>query len=125
MVEEKTDSGIIRISDEAVATIASAAARGVPGVIDLDGGAATGFAEMLGIKNEIKGIKVDMHSESVSLEINLVVEFGRDISIVATKVQEEVKDSIEKMASLYVEKVNVNINSVRRSPPAKLPDATV
>lgn len=125
MVEEKTDSGTIRISDEAVATIAAVAARGVSGVVDLDGGSASGFAEMLGIKNEIKGIKVDMHSESVSVEINLVVEFGRDISIIATKVQEEVKDSIEKMASLYVEKVNVNINSVRRSPPIRLPDDIV
>lgn len=125
MVEEKTDSGIIRISDEAVATIAAVAARAVPGVISLDSGNSVGFAEIFGVKNDIKGIKVDLHSESVSIEINLAVEFGRDISIVATKVQEEVKDAIEKMASLYVEKVNVNINSVRRSPPVKLPDANI
>jgi len=112
-MEEKTESGIIKISDEAIASIASIAAKKVDGVMDLDGGAVVSIAEMLGVKNASKGIKVDMGTDSVSLDLNIVVSFGTDISDVASKVQESVRDSVESMTGLTVLKANINVNSIR------------
>jgi uncharacterized alkaline shock family protein YloU len=113
MPDEKNDIGNIKISDEAIASIASIAAKQVDGVIDMDGGPVGTLAETLGVKNELKGIKIDMGKESVSVEINLIVAFGSDVSEIATAVQEKIKEAIENMTGLSVEKINVNINRVK------------
>ncbi len=113
MANEKNETGNIQISDNAIANIAAIAAKSVDGVVDLDGGAVSGIADMLGVKNESKGIKVDLKDENVSLDINLIVAFGKDIGTVASQVQEKVKESIENMTGLNVEKINVNINSIK------------
>jgi len=113
MANEKNETGNIQISDNAIANIAAIAAKSIEGVVDLDGGAVSGIADMLGVKSESKGIKVDLKDENVSLDINLIVAFGKDIGNVASLVQEKVKEAIENMTGLNVEKINVNINSIK------------
>jgi uncharacterized alkaline shock family protein YloU len=113
MATNKTDSGNIKISDEAISTITSIAAKSVDCVVDLDGGTMGNFSEMIGVKDETKGVKVTMGADSVSIDINLIVAFGCDIADVAASVQETVRDHIEKMTGLNVDKVNVNVNSVK------------
>ena len=103
----------VKISDDAIATIASIAAKSVSGVLDLDGGAVGGIADVLGVKNSTKGIKVEMQQDSVSVDLNIIVAFGKDISDIAAEVQEKVRESIESMTGLIADKVNVNINSVK------------
>ncbi|MBP7791484.1 MAG: Asp23/Gls24 family envelope stress response protein [Candidatus Goldbacteria bacterium] len=115
MVNEKNETGNIQISDNAIANIAAIAAKSINGVVDLDGGAVSGIADMLGVKNETKGIKVELRGENVAVDINLIVAFGNDISNIASLVQEKVKESIENMTGLNVEKVNVNINSIKNN----------
>jgi uncharacterized alkaline shock family protein YloU len=113
MSTDKTESGNIKISDEAISTIAAIAAKSVDCVVDLDGGAVGNFSEMIGVKDETKGVKVTMGTDSVSVDINLIVGFGCDIADVAASVQEAVREHIEKMTGLNVDKVNVNVNSVK------------
>jgi uncharacterized alkaline shock family protein YloU len=115
MVEHKGESGNIKISDEAIASIASIASMEVDGVVGLDGGSAASFAEAIGIKDPAKGIKVDLLNENVSVDINIIVDFGREVSDVAAEVQDKVRESIESMTGLNVNKVNVNINGVRKN----------
>ena len=85
-MEEKNETGNIKISDDAIATIASIAAKSVSGVLDLDGGAVGGIADVLGVKNSTKGIKVEMQQDSVSVDLNIIVAFGKDISDIAAEV---------------------------------------
>jgi uncharacterized alkaline shock family protein YloU len=115
MVEQKGDSGNVKISDDAIASIAYIAACDVDGVAGLDGGNAAALAEALGVKDPTKGIKVAMMQDSVSLDINIIAIFGREVSDVASEVQDKVKESIETMTGLAVNRVNVNINGVRKS----------
>jgi uncharacterized alkaline shock family protein YloU len=117
MVEHKNDSGSVKISDEAIATIAAITAKAVNGVVGLDRGAVQSIADMLGVKNETKGIKVSVDKEVVNIEMNIVVEYGREISEVASAVQERVRESIENMTGLIVDRVNINVNSVKMYTP--------
>jgi uncharacterized alkaline shock family protein YloU len=116
MVEQKSDAGNIKISDDAIAAIACIAAKDVDGVVDLDGGTAAALAEALGVKDSIKGVKVEMTNDTVSLNIDLIVSFGREVSDVASEVQDKVRESIETMTGLSVDKIHVNVNSVRKKP---------
>lgn len=113
MSTERSEAGNIKISDEAIATIASIAAKSVNAVLDLDGGTMSGFSEMIGVKNESKGVKVEMNADTVSVDVNLIVAFGEDIAGTAAEVQEKVKDAIENMTGLTVDRVNVSVNSVK------------
>lgn len=113
MATDKTEAGNIKISDEAISTIASIAAKSVPSVVDLDGGPMGNFSEMIGVKDETKGIKVLMGADNVSIDVNLIVAFGCDIAETAALVQDAVREQIEKMTGLNVDKVNVNVNSVK------------
>lgn len=121
MVEHRSDSGSIKISDEAIATIAAIAAKSVAGVLGLDRGPMQSMSDILGVKSETKGIKVSVEKEVVNLEMNLTVEYGREISEVAGAVQERVRESIENMTSLIVDKVNINVNSVKMYTPGAGP----
>ncbi|MCE5301351.1 MAG: Asp23/Gls24 family envelope stress response protein [Spirochaetia bacterium] len=114
MVEHNNDSGNVKISDEAIATIASIAAKEVDGVFCLDSGTVGGLAEAFGVKDLSKGVRVEFSGENVSVNINLMVCFGRDIADVASEVQDKVRESIESMTGLLVDKVHVNINGVRK-----------
>ncbi|MEI7542015.1 MAG: Asp23/Gls24 family envelope stress response protein [bacterium] len=112
---EHRDAGNIKISDEAIASIAAIASKEIDGVVDLDGGKAAAFAEAIGIVNLKKGIEVELLNENVSLTINIIVDFGKEVSDVAAEVQDKVREAIETMTGLNVTKINVNVNGVRKN----------
>jgi uncharacterized alkaline shock family protein YloU len=112
-MEEKMYSGNIKISDEAVANIAAIAAKNVEGVIDLDPGTVGNLAEALGVRHITRGVKVEINGEMVSVDLNIIIAFGREIIETAAEVQEKVLEAIEQMTGLIVEKINVNVNSIR------------
>lgn len=110
--EEKTGLGSIRIADEVVKVIAGLATIEVKGVAGMSGGLVGGIAEMLGRKNLSKGIKVEVGEREAAVDIYAIMEYGVRIPDVAAKIQEGVKDAIEKMTGLSVVEVNVNVQGV-------------
>lgn len=115
VVEEVTEDGVgnIKIAVDVVATIAGIAASGIEGVASMYSSIAGGIAEMLGAKkNPGKGIKVEMKEKSVVVDIFIVVDYGVKIPELAWEIQETVKNSIETMTGLEVEKVNIHIEGV-------------
>ena len=82
--------GNVKISDEVVAAIASVAAMEIPGVVNMSGGFTGGFSEMLG-KSQSKGVKVELNDNDAIIDVNIIVEYGKNISEIGKKVQENVK----------------------------------
>lgn len=112
MIENVQELGIIKISDEVVATAAGIAAMQVPGVHNLSGTLREGLAELLGKKVATRGISVQMGEDSVVLSLSVEVDFGVRIQDVAWKVQQNVKKRVEEMTGLMVREVNVNVQGV-------------
>lgn len=115
VVEEVTEDGVgnIKIAVDVVATIAGIAASGVEGVASMYSSIAGGLAEMLGAKKSPgKGVKVEMKENNVVVDIFIVVDYGVKIPELAWEIQESVKNSIETMTGLDVEKVNIHIEGV-------------
>ena len=104
------NSGNIKISDEVIITIAAVAVSEVEGV-SCAGGTLNEIAQKFGKKNFAKGIKVTMDDE-VTIDINVVAEYGIKIPEVAWNVQESVKKSVELMSGLPVGRVNVHVVDV-------------
>lgn len=106
------NNGSVNISDEVVSVIASLAASEVKGVVGMVSGVAVGFAELLGMKNLSKGVKITKGEEGITLELSLIVEYGAKIPDVAWEVQDKVKSEVESMTGLDITAVNVSVDSV-------------
>lgn len=108
---EKSDT--VKISPDVVATIAGVATTEINGVAGMCNTFAGGLAEKLGAKKSpTKGIKVEIKEKSVVIDLYIIVEFGIRIPELAWEIQESVKNSVETMTGLLVEKVNVHIDGI-------------
>ena len=104
--------GTIRISDEVVKIIAGLAATEVPGVVGMSGGIVGGIAEKLGRKNLSTGVKVQVGEKEAAVDLSVIVEYGMQIHEVALQIQNNVKNTIERMTGLKVVEVNIGIQGV-------------
>jgi len=109
---ESADEGSIKIADEVVSIITGLAATEIEGVAGMSGGIAGGIADMLGRKNLSKGVKVDVDKESASVDVYVIIEYGKAIPDVAWQIQDNVKQAIEGMTGLSVKAVNVHVQGV-------------
>ena len=109
--EQITDfAGNVKISDEVIITIAAVAVSEVNGVSCI-GGTLSEIAQKFGKKNLVKGIKVT-NGDELTIDVNVVVDYGVRIPEVAWSVQDNVKKSVELMSGLTVGKVNVHVVGV-------------
>ena len=103
---EEEPIGNIKISVDVVSTIAGIATTEIDGF-------AGGIAEMFGAKkNPSKGVKVDMNETTATIDLYIVVDYGVRIPELSWEIQENVKNSVETMTGLDVQKVNIHIEGV-------------
>jgi len=113
MTEIKSEGGgTVRIADEALAVIASAAALEVEGVSVTNSTYAQEAASKVMRKSTIKGVNVSVVDEIVNLSLALTVKMGAKLHEVAKEVQSRVKTAIETMTGLTVGEVNISIGAV-------------
>ncbi|MEF9990061.1 MAG: Asp23/Gls24 family envelope stress response protein [Christensenellaceae bacterium] len=110
---KKESNGTITFANEVIATIAGLAAIDIAGVAGMSGGFVDGFVELLGKKNLSKGIKVEVGSEEVAVDIALVVDYGYAIPDVAQNIQLSVMKAIETMTGLKVVEVNISVAGIK------------
>ncbi|MEW6621666.1 MAG: Asp23/Gls24 family envelope stress response protein [Bacillota bacterium] len=113
LIEKKDiELGQIKMADEVIEIIAGLAATEVPGVTGMSGGIADGIAEVLGRKNLTKGVKVTVGEKEVIINLNIVVEYGVNISEVAAVVKTNVAKAIKSMTGMIVSEVNINVQGL-------------
>ena len=104
--------GQVNIADEVVTVVAALAATEVEGVASMAGNITNELVGKLGVKNLSKGVKVSVENGVVEVDLNLNIEYGKNILETSRKVQEKVKSSIETMTGLEVADVNIHIAGV-------------
>jgi uncharacterized alkaline shock family protein YloU len=106
------DLGEIKINNEVVGTIAALAAVEVDGIVSLAG--KFSLAEMWGRKDMEKGFSVEIDAEApkVKIRAEINVEYGVDIYKAAHQLQQAVKNAVEGMTGLKVEKVDVTVRGI-------------
>ena len=110
--QDQDSTGTITYANEVVAVIAGVAANEVEGVAGMC--AANGISEVFSrnTKNVTRGIKVELGTEEVSVDIYLMIEYGTPIQTAAQNVQEGVRKAIETMTGLHVVRVDVHVQGV-------------
>ncbi len=95
-----------------IAQYAAEAALQTEGVARLEPGGAAMIREALGIEPESHGVQVFFRSDAesaVSITVYAVIEFGQMVPEVAWRIQEQVKEDVERYTDLMVETVNVHV----------------
>ena len=111
-VSRSEELGNIHISEEVLASIAAAAALEVEGVSSLAGNLGGDIAELLGKKNQAKGVRIHVEDEKVSVELSVMMTYGNTIPEVGKAVQENVKSTMESVTGLEIAAVNVSVAGV-------------
>ena len=109
---ETVEYGSVKIANEVVSVIAGLAATEIDGVAGMSGGITGDLTEMLGMKNLSKGVKVEVGEKEAAIDIFVVMEYGSKISDVATKVQKNVKETVETMTGLDVVEINIHVQGI-------------
>ncbi|MHA7963668.1 Asp23/Gls24 family envelope stress response protein [Paenibacillus sp. CAU 1782] len=109
---EELQTGIIRISDDVVATIAGLAALETPGIAAMSGGISEGLAKRLSGKNVQKGVSVEVGQLEAAIDLRIIVHYGIPIQEVCRQLQLNVRESVENMTGLQVVEVNVKVEGV-------------
>lgn len=109
---DENKTGEVQIADEVIASIAGLAATEVEGVASMAGNITKELVSKLGMKSLSKGVKIEVDTENVVVDLALQVEYGYNIPKVSRTVQEKVKAAIETMTGLTVSEVNIRIAAV-------------
>ena len=106
----KEELGTIQISEEVVASIASAAVLEVENVTGLLSANVSDF--MGGKKMTSRGIRVDMDGEAIMVNVFITVRYGCTIGEVAKKAQHAVYQALENTTGYPVSAVNVHVGGI-------------
>lgn len=108
--KEKKVTGTLKISEDAIARIAESAAAEIKGVAL----SASSKLAVISPKSHISEkiitpITVKLSTDSVSIDISIVVSDNAKASEVSKSVQNNVKSAVQSMTGIAVSKVNVTV----------------
>ena len=108
------DLGNITINDDVVALIASLAIVDVEGVVSMSG--KSSFSDYVGTKSKDveKGVivKIDDTTSLCTVTVDINIEYGVNVYDTARKLQRAIKNAVENLTGLTVDKVNVTIKGL-------------
>jgi|SRR3989338_1136009 len=112
--ESRTDYGLIKIHDNVIASIAAVASSEIEGVKAIGKGFGLGLSDLLA-KKGISGISIEKDkSGEITVSIPLIIKYGFNIPETANKVQENVRNSLEKMTNISIKDINIKVQAVER-----------
>lgn len=110
---QEIDVGSVRISPDVVSAIAFVATTEIDGIAGMAQNITGGIAELLGKKNATRGIKVEINEGVAAIDAYIIVQYGAIIPDVSGKLQEKIKQNVETMTGIKVDRVNVHVQGVK------------
>lgn len=107
-------NGTITLAEDVVSTIAGLAARDVEGIHSI------GKSSLFSLGDDPKrGMTTELGSQQAAFDIDIVVDYGMEISKVAKELREKIADAVLKMTGRVVIEVNINIVDIKIPEPEK------
>ena len=114
-MEMNNDKENIQISNDAIITIVTTAAKEVEGVVGIHQQLEPNIKSMFSKKKVMSGVETSFNEDNSKINIDcaITVEYGYELTPVGIKVQEKIKEAVENMTSFEVNKVNVKVANVK------------
>lgn len=102
------------ISNNVIAQVAGAVATKCYGVVGMASRSKKdGLVNLLRGDSMTKGIKIDAEDKGIIVEMNIIVEYGTNISTVCKSVVNRTKYTLEQNVGLKVNQVRVKVEGIR------------
>lgn len=108
--QEKQTKGNLKISENVLATIAATSASEVIGVASLS--PAPNLMGTLRASAPESGVVIKLNNDVATIDIYVKLQKAAKITEVADKIQDSVKNAVQNMSRIVVEKVNVIVAGV-------------
>ena len=114
-VTQNQENGSVLISEDVIAAIIANAINEAEGICGLVAKPGADIAELIGKKNWGKGLKIVIQADdTLDIDCNVNVLYGQNVVAVAKAAQEAVIRSVESIAGVGVNSVNVNVCGIVR-----------
>ena len=114
-ITQTEENGNVLISEDVVAVIVEHAVSEVEGVAGIYAKPGNEVAELVGVKNWGKGLKILIAEDnSVTIDVDILICYGYSVVDVADNVQTAVASAVESMTGVKVHAVNVNVCGISR-----------
>ena len=108
--------GSVKVYESVVSSIVRKSVLGTEGVVRFAGNSLVdNIAEFVGSKSmQDRAITVEMGEQSVSVSVQLVLQYGVYIPDVASAVQRAIKAQVEELTGMIVDKVDVTVMDIEQ-----------
>ncbi|MGL9726907.1 Asp23/Gls24 family envelope stress response protein [Enterococcus sp. DIV0756] len=117
-VKINTQTGMIEISNDVIATVVGGAVTDVFGIVGMasKNQIKDNITEILRKENYSRGVVVRQEENGIAVDVYTIISYGTKISEVSRNVQEKVKYNLETMLGVTANSVNVYVQGVRVLP---------
>lgn len=113
-ISQPLDDGCMLISEDVIGSIVAHAMNDVEGVAGVCGKPGADFAELIGMRNWAKGIKVLINEDNdLEIHCNIIVLYGYNVIDCAASVQNCITSAVEAIAGVTVTAVHVNVCEIQ------------
>ena len=115
-VEKKVEEvkGELTYEDKVIQKIIGLSLENIPGLLAIDGGFFSNLTEkLINTDNVASGVNVEVGKEQVAVDLNVIVEYQKNVPELYKKIKEVVVSEISKMTDLEVVEVNVDVVDIK------------
>ncbi|MGX7350701.1 stress response regulator Gls24 [Enterococcus canis] len=106
--------GDLTFDDKVIQKIVGIALEEIDGLLTVDGGFFSNLAgKLVNTDNVTSGIDVEVGKKQVAVDLDIVAEYGKDITNIYDRIKEVIAREVKKMTGLDVIEVNVNVVDVK------------
>ena len=106
--------GTVTVNEDVLLKVAGYSALECYGIVGMAAKRTTdGLVQLLGRENLGRGVRIRPATDSVNVDLFIIVEYGISISAVAASMIETVKYKVEHLTGIPVGRVNVCVEDIR------------
>ncbi|MDW5525537.1 Asp23/Gls24 family envelope stress response protein [Carnobacterium maltaromaticum] len=112
---KKTElKGELTFDDKVIQKIIGISLETIPGLLTINGGFFSNLADKIVNNNDVtSGIDVEVGKKEVAVDLDIVAEYGVDISKIYEDIKRVIEKEVKHMTSLEVIEVNVNVVDIK------------
>ena len=109
-ITEEDANGTIQISRDVMSAIVRKFTLEVPGIIRFQTQSLTdSMLDILGKRSSDRSIQIDISESGADITVGLILEFGVEIPKICHNLQNILRERLETLTGMHVNKINVNI----------------
>lgn len=106
--------GELTFEDKVIQKIVGISLETIPGLLTINGGFFSNLADKIVNNNDVtSGIDVEVGKKEVAVDLDIVAEYGVDISKIYEDIKRVIEKEVKHMTSLEVIEVNVNVVDIK------------